>query len=97
MACQSRVIAAPTLADLDRAVHQALCDHDRLVPQATPLLRGVLRQSGRPCGLFYQIEGPRLMASYAIWAEAENRVLCYDSAGARFAELRLAEAPALDG
>jgi hypothetical protein len=43
--------------------------------------------------LFFQVQGPRLLRTHAIWAGDENRILFYDSTGLRFAETRLSEAP----
>ena len=46
------------------------------------------------CGLFFQVEGPRLLKTYAVWAGDEHRILFYDSTGRRFQEVRLSESPA---
>ena len=40
-----------------------------------------------------QIEGPRMVKTHAIWLGTEDRILFYDSTGARVAETRLCEAP----
>lgn len=93
MSSEVRVSAARTLDELQQLVHRTLCTHDRLDPEQAPLLRGVIKRSGRPCGLFFLVQGPRLMKTYAVWAGEEDRVLFYDSAGLRFAEVRLSEAP----
>jgi hypothetical protein len=53
----------------------------------------VINRGGRPCGLFFEVAGTRLMKSYAVWAGEENRILFYDSSGERFAEVRLCDAP----
>ena len=87
--------AAATFEELQWLVHGTLCKHDRLEPGQTPLLRGVIKRKGKPCGLFFQVEGPRLMKNYAVWVGEENRVLCYDSSGGRFREIRLASSPDL--
>jgi hypothetical protein len=87
------VVALPTLEALQAFVHQQLCARDHLDPAQTPLLRGVIKRLGGPCGLLFQVEGPRLLKSYALWAGEENRILFYDSAGLRYAEVRLSEAP----
>ena len=50
-------------------------------------------RQGKPCGIFFQVQGPRLLKTYAVWAGDENRILFYDSSGTRFAEVRLSEAP----
>ncbi|MCC6419492.1 MAG: hypothetical protein IT429_14765 [Gemmataceae bacterium] len=87
------VVALPTLDELRRHVLATLCAHDHLDPNQTPLLQALVKRRDRPCGLFFQAQGPRLLRTYAVWAGEENRILFYDSAGARFAEVRLSDAP----
>lgn len=89
-------VALPTMKQLRDFVRRRLCEHDRLEPSETPLLEAPVRRAGRVCGLFFEIEGPRLLRAHAIWASDEHRLLFYDSSGARFAEVRLTESPALD-
>jgi hypothetical protein len=55
--------------------------------------QAIVLRGGKPCGLFFQLQGPRLLKSYAVWAGEENRILFYDSNGLRFAETRLCESP----
>ncbi len=93
MSSPPAVVAVPTLEELRRFVHRTLCLHDRLDPDQTPLFCGVIKRAGKPCGLLFQVEGPRLLKTYAVWAGTEDRVLFYDSAGLRFAEVRLTDAP----
>lgn len=57
--------------------------------------RTLVRQGQESIGLAIRVEGPRLMRSHAIWAERENRILFYDSAGHRFAIVKLSESPLL--
>ena len=87
------VASLPTLDELRRHVHHALCAHDHLDPGQAPLYEGLMTVRNRPCGLFFHVQGPRLLKTYAVWAGPENRVLFYDSSGERFAELRLSDAP----
>jgi hypothetical protein len=87
------VAAVPTFDDLRRHVLETLCRHDQLDPAQTPLHQAVIMRSGRPCGLFFQVQGPRMLKTYAVWAGEENRILFYDSTGVRFAETRLSDAP----
>jgi hypothetical protein len=87
------VAALPTVDELRHHVHRTLCAHDNLDPSQAPLYEGLVLRRGRPCGLFFHVQGPRLLKTYALWAGEENRVLFYDSAGERFAELRLSDAP----
>jgi hypothetical protein len=87
------VISLPTLSALRDHIRALLCARDNLDPQQTPLHEALIKRGGRPCGLFFQVQGPRLVRNYAVWAGEENRLLFYDSSGARFAEQRLSEAP----
>lgn len=87
------ITSLPTLDSLRSYVLQVLCQHDQLDPGQTPMHQAVIVRSSRSCGLFFQVQGPRLVKTYAIWAGEENRILFYDSMGERFAETRLTEAP----
>jgi hypothetical protein len=82
---------------LRRHVRQTLCARDGLDPDQTPLHEAVIRRAGLPCGLFFQVRGPRLLTSYAVWGGPERRILFYDAAGERFAESRLRTGPGLEG
>jgi hypothetical protein len=85
--------ALPTLEELRRHVREVLCCHDQLDPGQTPLREAVIARAGRPCGLFFQVQGPRRVWTHAVWAGDEDRVLFYDSVGRRFAQTRLSERP----
>jgi hypothetical protein len=87
------VVSLPTLDALRQHVRATLCAHDQLDPEQTPMHQGVIVRSGRACGLFFQIQGPRMVKTYAVWAGDEDRILFYDSNGQRFAEVRLSVAP----
>ena len=87
------VVAAASLDELEKLVQRTLCEQDRLDPQQAPVRRTAIRRGGRFVGLYFSVRGPRLLRCHAIWACHEHRILCYDSAGVRFAELRLCEAP----
>ncbi len=87
------VLCLPTLDELRHHVRAVLCGHDQLDPAQTPLHQSVIKRAGRPCGLFFQVQGPRQVRTYAVWAGEEDRILFYDSTGQRFAQTRLSEAP----
>jgi hypothetical protein len=89
----SIVASLPTLRELRCHVHDRLCAHDRLDPCRTPVHQALILRAGRPCGLFFQVQGPRLLRAYALWAGEENRIIFYDSAGQRFSETRLRHGP----
>ncbi len=87
------VVALPTADELRRYVRDTLCDRDRLAPDAVHFLEGCVKRAGRTCGVYFEVEGPRMMRSHAIWVGDEHRILFYDSHGTRFAEARLSDAP----
>jgi hypothetical protein len=87
------VLSLPSVDALRQQVLKTLCSHDQLDPAQTPFFQSVIKRRDKPCGLFFQIQGPRMLRTYAVWAGEENRILCYDSKGERFAEIKLTEAP----
>lgn len=87
------VVNLPTLDDLRTYVRTVLCQRDHLDINQTPFHQAVIKRSGRPCGLFFQVDGPRMVRNTAVWAGEENRILCYDSKGMCFAEFRVSEGP----
>jgi hypothetical protein len=87
------VAALPTIDDVRQHVHVTLCRHDNLDPTQTPLHQAVIHRKNRPCGLFFQVQGPRMLKTYAVWAGEEDRILFYDSTGLRFGETKLSEGP----
>ena len=94
-AIKLHAVALPTLPDLLAFVHAELCRADRLDPAQTPLKQSPLLRGGKPCGLLFHVEGPRLLRTSAVWAADENLILFYDSTGVRAKEVRLTESPAL--
>src|SRR3954468_18240282 len=87
------IVALPTVDHVRDYIRRTLCERDRLDPDQAQLREGMVKRRGRPCGLFLQVQGPRLLRTYAVWAGDEHRILFYDSAGERFAEARLSESP----
>jgi len=87
------VACLPTLHELKIHVLNKLCEPDSLDPNQTPILQAVITRHGKPCGLFFQVQGPRLLKNYAVWAGDENRILFYNCTGERIAETHLSDAP----
>jgi hypothetical protein len=90
---ETTVVALPSPEDLRRHVLETLCRHDNLDASQTPLQHEVITRAGKPCGMFFHVQGPRLLKTYAVWAGDEDRILFYDSSGQRFAESRLSDGP----
>ncbi len=90
---KSTVLALPTLPELLAFVHAELCTFDALDPGQAPLMQSPLVRRGKVCGLMFHVDGPRMLRTSAVWAADENRILLYDSTGARAREVRLTESP----
>jgi hypothetical protein len=87
------VVALPTPNELRQFVRTALCNRDRLDPDSAYFFEGFVKRGERICGVFFQVEGPRLLKNHAIWVGDESRILFYDSTGSRYDEVNLSEAP----
>jgi hypothetical protein len=93
---RARITNIRTLADLRDYVNQTLCSHHQLELGAFPLTERWLTRSGKPCGLFFCLHGPRSVKFSAIWEMQHNTVLFYTATGERFLRTQLASAPRLD-
>ena len=89
------VVALPSFEELREYVRKTLCDQDALDPAQTPFFRTVVRRGGRPCGVVFHVEGPRLLKTSAVWAADTDRIIFYDSTGQRTRDVRLSEAPSI--
>ena len=85
------VVSLPTADALAAFVHAELCKLDHLDPAQTPLRKTPLVRRGKPCGLVFHVEGPRLLRTSAVWTADEGRVIVYDSTGKRVREVRVTE------
>jgi hypothetical protein len=87
------VFSTTSFSELEQFMAQTLCNQERLDVGQVKVRRTLMRQGSEIIGLVMRIEGTRMMRSHAIWAERENRILFYDSAGHRFAIVNLSESP----
>lgn len=87
------VLPLPTVEAIRDYVRSMLCRHEQLDSREAVLRQAKISRNGNGCGLMFQMSGPRLMRSYAVWAGAENRILFYDSSGVRFAETKITNGP----
>lgn len=87
------ILCLPTLERLKNHVLSRLCENDQLDPEQTELRENLITRRGRPCGIFFHVQGPRLLKNFAVWAGEEHRILFYNCSGERFAETRLSESP----
>src|SRR5262245_59364003 len=83
----------PTLTSLREHVRQTLCLRDHLDLSQAELREARVVRGGETCGAFFQVRGPRLLRSYAVWTSEEKRILYYECKGGRFAETKLLAEP----
>ena len=84
------------LEGLKQFVVTTLCNHDQLEIGAFPVTQRILVRSGKPCGIFFCLHGPRSVKFTAVWETERNTVLFYGSTGERFMKTQLVSAPCLE-
>ena len=92
----TRVEQINSLEDLHDYVNETLCEHYQLQIDAFQMTQRILRRSGKPCGIYFCLHGPRAVKFTAIWETDRNSILFYGSNGERFQKTQLQEAPSLD-
>lgn len=83
------------LDDLREYIHRTLCDYNELETHVFQMTERILVRSGKPCGLYFCLHGPRAVKLTAIWETDHNTVLFYDAVGQRIERCRLVHAPSL--
>ncbi|MDO4576155.1 MAG: hypothetical protein Q4D98_13185 [Planctomycetia bacterium] len=76
-------------SELNAYVNETLCHHNHLKKDAFQMTKRVLTRSGRPCGIFYCLHGPRMVKFTAIWEMEKNQVLFYGPTGEKFQQTKL--------
>jgi hypothetical protein len=64
-------------------VHEVLCKHNHLEIGAFQMTETVLTRSGKPCGMFFCLHGPRSVKLTAVWETDGNSIFFYGSTGER--------------
>ncbi len=77
-------------------VQLTLSEHYQLQIGAFHMTERILIRSGKPCGIYFCLHGPRAMKFSAIWETDRNQVLFYGSAGERFLKTQLSDPPELE-
>ena len=83
------------LNDLKNYVHRTICEQNELELGVFPFAERILARSGKPCGIFFCLYGPRSVKLTAIWETERNTVLFYGSSGERILKTQLTHAPRL--
>ena len=85
-----------TVHELRNYVNTTICGHYQLQEGAFSLTERILLRSGKPCGIYFCLHGPRATKFIAIWETERNQVLFYGSRGERFLKTQLLESPRLE-
>ena len=78
-----------TVEELRTYVNHTICQHEQLEPGAFHLSQRVLVRLGKPCGMYFSLQGPRAVQLSAIFETDRNTVIFYDCTGERFLQARL--------
>lgn len=90
------VASLPTFEDVRRFVVETLSALELLKGDQFQLIHEVLCRGGRPCGMYFALQGPRALCLSAVWETERNTILFYSSGGERVQRTRLTRAPRID-
>jgi len=86
-------ISVETREELKDFVYETLCQHEELEPGAFPMTEQVLTRSGKECGVYFCLNGPRSVRCTSIWESNGNKILFYGANGERFQTVYLDGTP----
>jgi hypothetical protein len=84
------------LNELREYVNATLCDIFQLQIGAFPMIEKVLNRAGKPCGMYFCLQGPRAVRFTAIWESERNQVLFYGPGGERILKSQLIDGPQME-
>jgi hypothetical protein len=91
----TRIYQIDNVNDLRQYINITLCEYYQLQNGAFQMTEQVLIRSGKPCGIYFCLHGPRAVRFSAIWETDRNQILFYGPQGERFLKTQLLEAPVL--
>ena len=92
----TRIYQIDNVNDLRQYINITLCEYYQLQNGAFQMTEQVLIRSGKPCGIYFCLNGPRAVRFSAIWETDRNQILFYGPQGERFLKTQLLEAPVLE-
>ncbi|MGD0654746.1 MAG: hypothetical protein ABSA16_10410 [Thermoguttaceae bacterium] len=92
----TRIYQIDNVNDLRQYINITLCEYYQLQNGAFQMTEQVLIRSGKPCGIYFCLQGPRAVRFSAIWETDRNQILFYGPQGERFLKTQLLEAPVLE-
>ncbi len=64
-----------------QVVQRTICEQNDLETAVAPMTERTLFRQGKSCGVLFCVKGPRSVTFTAIWDQAKNLVIYYDSVG----------------
>ena len=86
---EERLNQIRTLSELRSFIREMLCAKENLISEQFPVNETILRRGEMPCGLQFQLFGPRMIRLGAIWATDHNVIYFYAANGERYLKVRL--------
>jgi hypothetical protein len=83
------------IEELRSYVAGALGKLEMLRAEQFELTQQLLCRGGKPCGIYFQLQGPRALVLSAIWETERNTILFYGSCGTRVHRTKLSASPSL--
>jgi hypothetical protein len=81
------------LNELREFVNATLCEIFQLQQGVFPITEKTLNRAGKPCGIYFCLQGPRAVRFTAIWETDRNQVLFYGPNGERILKSQLIDDP----
>lgn len=85
-----------SVCDLREYVNTTICTQHQLKEGIFSMTERVLLRSGKRCGIYFCLHGPRATKFTAIWDIERNQVLFYSSRGERTLKIQLIDSPQLE-
>jgi hypothetical protein len=92
----THIYPTDNLGSLREYVNAKLCEIFQLQLGVFPITEKVLNRGGRPCGIYFCLQGPRAVRFTAIWETERNQVLFYGANGERILKCQLMDGPQME-
>ncbi len=90
-----RSASVPSLEELRSYVAEVLGTLESLKTDQFQLSQNILMRAGKPCGIYFCLQGPRALRLSAIWETDQNSILFYGSCGRRVHRTKLILSPTI--
>jgi hypothetical protein len=89
----TQIHSQDNLNGLRKFVYATLCEIFQLQLGAFPITEKTLNRAGKPCGIYFCLQGPRAVRFTAIWETERNQVLFYGPNGERIMKSQMIDGP----